>query len=344
MHILIAVLFMTVACVDSYDTGHAHLTVVFDPGLSNDQLTLPTVSEAPEKRSIGTEVIATINGQMVSWINEWPGQHSSVSSDAELSANPGSSVTPVTVATHKEDVTSSVSLVPFASSSASPSFSNWADYPSSGEYVIDGFGSSTTGKRVGSQDWDYIGNVGSPWGSNIIEIREDKASQYKHVIRFENENSKAWYVVVWNSYGPSGGLNGFWSPNKALSFSINPGQSIFVAIDNNSQGGWGAAEGDELPVNYVGEYASTWGEFDMSNSQNDGFSGWDVSCIIAELANMNIAGMQICNRDGGKCSSITQGAGAVVHAYTSADQGKNDKAVAQSAGPVRLIVKLGWSG
>ncbi|KAJ9480794.1 hypothetical protein VN97_g12733, partial [Penicillium thymicola] len=172
----------------------------------------------------------------------------------------------------------------------------------------------------------------------------DKASQYKHIIRFENDNPKAWNVVMWNSYGPSGGLNGFWSPNKALSFTVEPDQSIFVAIDDDSQGGWVAAEGEGLPVNYVGDYSSTWGEFDMSNSQNDGLSGWDVSCIVAELASMDIAGMEICNHAGEKCSSITQGAGAIVSTYTSADQGKKDKAVSQSAGPIRLVVKLGWSG
>src|SRR2546430_1594844 len=78
-------------------------------------------------------------------------------------------------------------------------------------------------KRSGSRDWDYIGNIGSPWGSNIIRVEEDVASEYKHVIRFENDNAKAWTVVMWNSYGPSGGLNGFWSPNSALSFTVEPG-------------------------------------------------------------------------------------------------------------------------
>ncbi|OQE90276.1 hypothetical protein PENNAL_c0012G05549 [Penicillium nalgiovense] len=310
----------------------------------------PAVSVAPvadvEKR--GKEVFATIDGKLVSWINNWFGEQTSESSSeaaeaAESTVAPTSTATPTAEATSEAEAISTISPTPVPSSSSSSGSSNWASYPSNGQYSTSGFGSSTGSKRIGALDWDYIGNVGNPWGSNMIRVEEDVASQYKHVIRFENDNSKAWTVVMWNSYGPSGGLNGFWAPNKALSFTVEPGHSIFVAIDDDSQGGWGASEGEGLPTNFVGQYASTWGEFDMSNSQNDNFSGWDVSCIIAELSNLEIAGMQICNHEGGKCSSITNGATSVVNAYTAADQGKPDKAVSQGPGPVRLVVNLGWS-
>lgn len=333
-----------VARLHGHDRRHAHPR---DINVVESAVTAPVEVADVEKR--GEEVSAVIDGKLVSWINNWFGDSGSSSSEVAESSTaiPTSTATPTAEATTSAEAISSVSATPVASStpssSSSSGSSNWADYPSNGEYTTTGFGSSTASKRVGALDWDYIGNVGSPWGSNMIRVEEDAASGYKHVIRFENDNSKAWTVVMWNSYGPSGGLNGFWSPNQALSFTVEPGHSIFVAIDDDSQGGWGASEGEGLPTNFVGEYASTWGEFDMSNSQNDGFSGWDVSCIIAQLADMHIAGMQICNHEGEKCSSISQGAASVVSAYTSADQGKPDKAVAQSAGPVRLVVNLGWS-
>lgn len=337
-----------VARVHGHDRRHAHprdVNVEAEPAVVTPA---PNVADV-EKR--GEEVFATIDGKLVSWINNWFGEQTSDSSSevakaAEPTVAPTSIATPTAAATSEAEAISTVSPTPVASSSSSSSSSgssNWASYPSNGKYSTTGFGSSTASKRVGSLDWDYIGNVGSPWGSNIIRVEEAAASEYKHVIRFENDNSKAWTVVMWNSYGPSGGLNGFWSPNQALSFTVEPGHSTFVSIDDDSQGGWGASEGEGLPTNFVGEYASTWGEFDMSNSQNDGFSGWDVSCIIAQLADMEIAGMQICNHEGEKCSSISKGASSVVSAYTSADQGKPDKAIAQSAGPVRLVVNLGWS-
>ncbi|OGE58435.1 hypothetical protein PENARI_c001G06590 [Penicillium arizonense] len=351
MHFSNSMLLMTaltagsaVARLHGHDRRHAHPKLDID--VLDVEAEAPAVTPSPEveKRGVGSEVFATIDGQLVSWINEWSGAQSSESS-AEATTTPASIASPASEALVEatSEAASTVSPTPVASSSASSGSSNWASYPSNGEYSRSGFGSSTASKRVGSLDWDYIGNIGSPWGSNIIRVEEDVASEYKHVIRFENDNAKAWTVVMWNSYGPSGGLNGFWSPNSALSFTVEPGHSIFVAIDDDSQGGWGASEGEGLPTNFVGEYASTWGEFDMSNSQNDGYSGWDVSCIIAQLANLEIAGMQICNHAGEKCSSITKGAGATVNAYTSADQGKTDKAVAQSAGPVRLVVNLGWS-
>ena len=344
MHFSNSMLLMTaltagsaVARLHGHERRHAHprdININVDPAVA----IAPEVAEV-EKRG-GEEVSAVIDGKLVSWINNWFGEQTSSSSSQAAE----STVAPTSTATPTEAVsTVSPTPVPSSSSSSSSGSSNWASYPSNGQYSTTGFGASTASKRVGALDWDYIGNIGSPWGSNIIRVEEDAASEYKHVIRFENDNSKAWTVVMWNSYGPSGGLNGFWAPNSALSFTVEPGHSIFVAIDDDSQGGWGASEGEGLPTNFVGQYASTWGEFDMSNSQNKGYSGWDVSCIIAELANLDIAGMQICNHEGGKCSSITNGAGSVVNAYTAADQGKPDKAVSQGPGPVRLVVNLGWS-
>ncbi|KAJ5163193.1 uncharacterized protein N7500_005023 [Penicillium coprophilum] len=354
MHFSNSMLLMTaltagsaVARLHGHDRRHNHLRDVVDIDVE------PTVTAAPQIANVekrGEDVVAaTIDGKLVHWINNWFGETSadaSSTTEAPKATVAPSSTTSAAAKSSTEEAVETVKPTPVASSpssSGSSGSSNWANYPSDGKYSTKGFGSSTASKRVGSLDWDYIGNVGSPWGSNMIRVEEDTASEYKHVIRFENDNSKAWTVVMWNSYGPSGGLNGFWSPNKALSFTVEPGHSTFVAIDDDSQGGWGAAEGEGLPTNFVGEYASTWGEFDMSNSQNDGFSGWDVSCIIAQLADMHIAGMQICNHEGEKCSSISQGASKVVSAYTSADQGKPDKAVSQSAGPVRLVVNLGWS-
>ncbi|KAJ5500174.1 hypothetical protein N7453_009225 [Penicillium expansum] len=348
MHFSNSMLLMTaltagsaVARLHGHDRRHGHPK---DVNLAQPAVTAPAQVADIEKR--GGEVVATIDGKLVSWINNWFGEESTDASTevsvAESTAVPTSTATPIVVSTTSAEVISSASATATASASSSSSSipATGPATPSDGTYSTTGFGSSTASKRVGTLDWDYVGNVGSPWGSNIIRVEEDVASEYKHVIRFENDNSKAWTVVMWNSYGP------YWRserPNAALTFTVEPGHSIFVAIDDDSQGGWGAAQGEGLATNFVGEYASTWGEFDMSNTQNDGFSGWDVSCIIAELADLHIAGMQICNHEGEKCSSIAEGGSNAVHAYTSADQGKTDLAIAQSAGPVRLVVNLGWS-
>ncbi|KAJ5773467.1 hypothetical protein N7457_008363 [Penicillium paradoxum] len=376
MHFSNSMLLMTaltagsaVARLHGHERRHAHHRDIVDIDVE------PTVTVAPQIANVekrGEQVFATIDGQLVSWINNWFGDKGSAANTAaEVAADvvadvvadaapseapetpeaplstptpaPTTTVAPTAEATSEAAAISSVKPTAAPSSPSSSGSSNWAEYPTDGKYTTTGFGSATVSQRKGNLDWDFVGNVGSPWGSNMIRVEEDAASGYKHVIRFENDNAKAWTVVMWNSYGPDGGLNGFWSPNKALSFTVEPGHSIYVAVDDNSQGGWGAAEGEGIPTNLIGAYASTWGEFDMSNAQNDNFSGWDVSCIIAELAGMEIDGMQICNHEGEKCSSITRGAGSVVSAYTAADQGKPDLAIAQGPGPVRLIVNLGWA-
>ncbi len=53
---------------------------------------------------------------------------------------------------------------------------------SRGLYSILGFGRSTNFSGSGVR---YLGNVGDPYGSNIIEVPATKANGYKYVVRFE---------------------------------------------------------------------------------------------------------------------------------------------------------------
>ena len=41
--------------------------------------------------------------------------------------------------------------------------------------------------------------------------------------------------------------------------------------------------------------ASTWGEFNFGTTQNSGWSGFDVSMIQAQHANLEVQGMKICS-------------------------------------------------
>lgn len=49
-------------------------------------------------------------------------------------------------------------------------------------YSILGFGGTTNSSGSGVQ---YSGNVGNPYGSNIIEVPAAQANRYKYVVRFE---------------------------------------------------------------------------------------------------------------------------------------------------------------
>ncbi|EYE97959.1 allergen Asp F4 [Aspergillus ruber CBS 135680] len=244
------------------------------------------------------------------------------------------------VATTTTSDVASVSAVPTSDSSSSPSV-EWFNHPSNGQYTRKGFGGKTSSSGGGGTIF-YAGNVGDPWGSNIIEVSAQDASQYKHVVEFEGSNSQAWTVVFWNKIGPDGKLTG-WYGNDALKFTLEPGQVRYVAFDDDTQGGWAAAQGEDIPKDSFGGYSSTWGEFDFSSSTNNGWSGWDVSAIQAQAAKQAVQGMKICTHDNQKCSTITGNAANVVNAYTEALKAVNGIGGNEQSGAVRLSAKLDFN-
>jgi hypothetical protein len=290
--------------------------------------------EDVDKRGVGDMVYATINGVLVSWVQQW--------SPHEATATPASPAsTPASTPAEAEVSVASVDATPTPSPSIdSPSSapSDWASFPANGEFTREGFGKQSGG--ASGKGIFYTGNVGDPWGSNIIQVPGTKASQYKYVIKFDAHTSEPWTVVFWNKIGPDGQLTG-WYGNSALTFTVAPGESKFVALDDNSQGGWGAAAG-ELPTDKFGGYASTWGEFDFGSDINGGFSGWDVSAIKAQAAGMEVQGMKICHHTGDKCSTITPSASMVDNAYTLDLAGIGGIGGKTSKGPVRLQADVGF--
>ncbi|GAQ05314.1 allergen Asp f 4 [Aspergillus lentulus] len=236
--------------------------------------------------------------------------------------------------------TSTSSAAVSAATSSSGNSVSWTSTPSSGVYSTSGFGQRTSSSGSGIE---YIGNVGSPWGSNIIEVTASTASQYKYVVKFTGSNTNNWFVSIWNKIGPDGKLDG-WYGHSALNFTLAAGQTKYVAFDENSQGGWGAAAGNSLPTDEYGGYACTWGEFDFGNTGNAKWSGWDVSAIQAQNAGLTVQGMRICDHKGGDCSYITTNAAKVVNAYTAAEASVDGIGGSVSAGAVRLVVDVDYSG
>lgn len=221
--------------------------------------------------------------------------------------------------------------------------SNWNQIPPNNDFSTGGFGerTDTHGDGLG-----YVGNVGDPWGSNIIIVQAPDAHKYKYIAQFhgsKNGNSKPWEVVIWNKIGPDGKMDGCFG-HSALSFTLHPNEIVYVAFDENSQGGWSAAPGDELPTDRWGSYSSTWGEFDFGDMKNKGLTGFDVSCIQAQNAKQEVQGMSICLSDMSQCSSITTGAEKVDGAYTAGEAGVDGLAPTVGAGPVRFIVKVDYEG
>lgn len=220
-----------------------------------------------------------------------------------------------------------------------PSDIEWTAHPADNDFSTRGFGGRSKPSGTGIS---YHGNVGKPWGSNIIAVSQRKAHKYKYVVRFTGANSKPWTVIIWNKIGPDGKMDG-WYGHSALTFVLAPGETKYVAFDEDSVGAWGAAPGsDGLPTDDFGGYTSTWGEFSFGVVENDGWSGWDVSAIQAQIAKQKVQGMRICEADGHGCSILTRDAKKVVDAYTEADRHHDGIGGAAPPGPVRLVVDLDY--
>lgn len=135
-----------------------------------------------------------------------------------------------------------------------------------------------------------------------------------------------------------------WYGYAALNFTLYPGEIKYVAFDEDSQGGWAAAPAPSIPQDQYGGYASTWGEFDFGDSNNDAWSGWDVSAIQAQEAGLPVQGMKICQLGWMQCSIITGGAERVVEAFTASNKEDDGRGGLTPPGPVRLTAQIDYRG
>ncbi|KAJ5369387.1 hypothetical protein N7509_013999 [Penicillium cosmopolitanum] len=206
-------------------------------------------------------------------------------------------------------------------------------------YSITGFGGITEASGSGIT---YQGSVGDPYGSNIIRVSAENSSDYKYVAEFKAASSAIWSVVIWNKILPGGFLNG-WYGHACKNFTLNSGTTQHVAFDENFQGAWAAAPGYTIPTDNFGGYTSTWGEFDFGSAiYYSGWSGFDVSAITAQAANIQIQGMKICDTATETCSSISSDGAKFNNAYAAKDSNVGGIGGNLPAGQLRLAVVLGY--
>ncbi|KAI9808550.1 MAG: hypothetical protein M1825_003699 [Sarcosagium campestre] len=195
---------------------------------------------------------------------------------------------------------------------------------SDGEFCADGFGERTQSVANGNVD-QYKGNVGIPYGSNIVLVKDDK--NYKYTADFTNKRGEPITIAVWNKAGPDGRPNSGAYLAPALRVPLADGETKTVAFDKNSQVAW-AEEGVKTAW---GAHGNTWGEADFANESNNEWSGYDVSSI--QSVSGNTYHMTITCDDGATSSNKGNG-------YTSDTQpggiGGN-----LAPGPVHLRVTFG---
>lgn len=296
-------------------------------------LTTSIAGQAPTEIPITSTVTSVVSETAVPETKE-------ENTDPILGANIGIGIDPNNILPHHASTTTTEPTASATPSASSKTPESWTAHPSNNQFSTSGFGGRTNSTGTGVK---YAGNVGVPWGSNILEVSPSTAAQYKYVVQFSHGSSSDWTVVIWNKIGPDGEMTG-WYGNSAVNFTLAAGEKRYIAFDEDTQGAWGAAEGSSLPIDEYGGYSCTWGEFDFGDVKNDYWSGWDVSAIQAQNAGQPVQGMRICEYGGKKCSSITTGAGTVVNAYESAQASIDGIGGSVGQGAVRLVVELDYSG
>lgn len=132
------------------------------------------------------------------------------------------------------------------------------------------FGGSTTPSGVAGDN--YIGNIGSPYGANILL---DPPADTPFTNTFHNPQSKSITVNVWQKVGPDlrplsgSALAPTWT---TLTFVLAPGGARTVGFLDNTQVAWAESCSGTTAA---GAFATAWGELNVDS----GGSGYDVSAI-----------------------------------------------------------------
>lgn len=259
------------------------------------------------KKKRGDTVTATIDGVVVSWVNNYFGPSTA-------------SETPA-VATHAAEYAAAAAVTPTSSakaatvaatstSSSAQATSTSSDLVSSLESDIEtiwnkvvGYsnGRTTFGESSitsGSAGDNYYGNCGVPYGSNIIVVPSREG--YDFTNEFINTSGETISVFIWNKIGSDGQVlsgSALAPTETALTFSLAAGASKIVAFGEDSQVGWAQACNKKAAS---GAFATTWGE---ANFVSTG-SGYDMSAIMNPAG--NTYNMSISSTEAPACTSNMQ--------------------------------------
>ena len=190
-------------------------------------------------------------------------------------------------------------------------------------------------RNVGQTD-GYIGNVGVPYGSNMLPLSDCDTSGYDYSITFTNKDSSPIKVAMWNKVGDDNATPGRVqtgaSRNAWYTFPLEAGQSAAFAIAENSQIAFSQACGRDSTN---GLFDCTWGEADFCdlNVPNTKWSGYDRSSLPNGAGNTGL--LTVC-ADGFDCSSQAK------FSFTSHLQGNTGGRTNIPAGqPAHIKVAMG---
>ena len=160
-----------------------------------------------------------------------------------------------------------------------------------------GFGGRTEPVDDGNQD-HYIGNVGNPYGSNMILVDESERGSYKYTLTLKNIDDSETTYIIWNKSGRDGQPQSGMGQEPNLKFTLGGHGSQVIAFDENSE----VSFSRDCERNKLGGYLPdcTWGEADFGDLRNGGWSGYDCSSIPNSKGNVDYCKMSC---EGAKTSS-----------------------------------------
>ena len=189
-----------------------------------------------------------------------------------------------------------------------------------------GFGGITEPVDDGNQD-HYIGNVGIPYGSNMILIDESERSNYKYTLTLTNIHKAETTYIIWNKSGIDGQPQSGMGLEPNLKFTVSPKRSQVVAFDENTQ----ISFSRDCPRNKLGGNLPdcTWGEADFGDLRNGGWSGYDCSSIPNTKGNVDY------------CKMSCEGAKTSSHEYNSfTDASQTNAGGSLAPGPAAFYAEL----
>ncbi|KAH7322909.1 hypothetical protein B0I35DRAFT_190169 [Stachybotrys elegans] len=198
-------------------------------------------------------------------------------------------------------------------------------------------------KRATLEEIAYAGNLGAPgkYGCNLMMVDEGVADQYKYTTTFTNDGDDDQTCACFLKIGPKGLIDGFFNGNQALNFDLPVGGKRVLAADENTQGGCACGSNGAVPLTKLGQFASTWYEFDFGNESNGGWSGADASCLVSSALGLDIPGMNVCGHD--TCSTIFPG-GEGINAFLKGMEALDGLGLNITPGKARVEVAIGYKG
>lgn len=277
-------------------------------------------------RAGGNVISATINGKVVEWTqNSSPFVMAGRPEKHTTTPSPTPTPTPTPASSEEPAATSTQSASSGGSSDASgdgvSTYTTFSDYCG-----------AASKKRATLGQIMYTGNTGDgSYGCNIMKVASEAvAAKYDNTMKFYGA-TKPMSCWVWNKMAADGTLSGMWGTD-ATTFTLAAGAVQYVAFDSNTQGAAVCFEGSNPIKTSYGALAGSWAEFDFENSSNNGWSGFDCSCIVAEEAGLSIPA---CEMTGAGVTSKISAGGAVDNAYDLSLKDA-DGIGGQTSGPLKI--------